>query len=169
VTYNPAHEDQTHVSGAAKLHIPAHAGLRMFVRGSLGVGIPLVSASAGLEFGGSLGLEGALDAAVNVDWTPVKGLDIQASAEIYVQPKLKFDITGFVLVELDLLLTTIELYSKRWQLASVEYGSDLRFGLKLPIHYHEGTPFDLSFDNVQFVTPNISAKDVLSGLVKKIA
>jgi hypothetical protein len=119
--------------------------------------------------GGGLGLAGALDAAVNVDWTPLKGLEIKASAEIYVQPKLKFDITGFVLVEADLFITTIELYSKRWQLASVEYGSDLRFGLKLPIHYREGTPFDLSFDNVEFITPNISAKDVISGLVKKIA
>jgi hypothetical protein len=169
VTYNPAHEEETHVKGAAKLHIPANAGLRMFVRGSLGVGIPIVSASAGLEIGGGLGLEGALDAAVNVDWTPTTGLDIQASAEISVQPKLKFDITGFVLVEADLWIKTIELYSKRWQLAAMEYGSDLKFGVRLPIHYKEGQPFNLSFDNVEFITPNISASDVLSGLIKKIA
>src|SRR5439155_27326343 len=36
ITYNPAHEDQTHITGGAKLHIPAHAGLRLFVRGGLG-------------------------------------------------------------------------------------------------------------------------------------
>jgi hypothetical protein len=169
VTYNPAHEDQTHVSGAAALHIPAHAGLRLFVRGSLGVGIPIVSASAGLEIGGGLGLEGALDAAVNVDWTPAKGLDLTASAAIYVEPKLKFDITGFVLVEVDLWVKTIELYSKRWQLASMEYGSGLRFGLKLPIHYQEGKPFDISFSDIEIVKPDINAMDVLTGLLKKIA
>ncbi len=169
VTYNPAHEEQTHVAGAAKLHIPAHAGLRLFVRGSLGIGIPIVSASAGLEIGGGLGLEGALDAAVNVDWTPTKGLDLTASAEIYVEPKLKFDITGFVLVEADLWITTVELYSKRWQLASLEYGSGLRLGLRLPIHYQEGKPFDISWSDIEIIKPDLNAIDILTGLLKKIA
>jgi uncharacterized protein DUF4157 len=169
VTYSPAHEEDTHVAGGAKLHIPAHAGLRLFVRGSLGAGIPIVSASAGLEVGGGLGLEGALDAAVNVDWTPARGLDITASAEIYVEPKLKFDITGFVLVEADLLIKTVELYSKRWQLAAVEYGSGLRFGLKLPVHYQEDKPFDISFSDIEIIKPELNAKDILTGLIKQIA
>ena len=169
VTYNPAHEDQTKVSGDANLHIPAHAGLRFFVRGSLGVGIPIVSASAGLEIGAALGLEGALDAGVHVEWTPSKGIDLTAQASVYVEPKLKFDITGFVLVEADLLFSTIELYSQRWQLAAFEYGSGLRFGLKFPIHYVEGQPFDISFSDVEFEVPKIDPESVLEGLVKQIA
>jgi hypothetical protein len=169
VDYNPAHEDQTHVQGDAKLHIPAHAGLRMFVRGGLGVGIPIVSAQAGIEIGGQLGLEGALDTGVHMDWTPAKGLALDAKAEVYVEPKLKFDITGFVLVEADLLLTTIELYNKRWQLAAFEYGSGLRFGVSFPVHYEEGKPLDLSLDNVKFQVPDISPKELLSDLIKKIA
>ena len=60
ITYNPDHEDQTHIQGGARLVIPAHAGLRLFIRGSLGAGIPIVSASLGLEVGGQLGLEGAV-------------------------------------------------------------------------------------------------------------
>ena len=169
VTYNPAHEENTKVTGDANLHIPAHAGLRLFVRGSLGVGIPIVSASAGIEIGGALGLEGALDAGVHVEWTPTKGLDLTAQASVYVEPKLKFDVTGFVLVEADLLLTTIELYSKKWQLASFEYGSGLRFGLKFPIHYQEGRAFDISLSDVEFEVPKVDPGELLSGLVKKIA
>jgi hypothetical protein len=169
VTYNPAHEEQTHVTGGAKLHIPAHAGLRLFVRGGLGVGIPIVSAQAGLEIGGQLGLEGAVDAGVQVDWTPTQGLKLDALGEIYVEPKLKFDITGFVLVEADLWITTIELYSKRWQLAGFEYGSGLRFGVKFPIHYEEGKPFDISLSDVQFQVPDIKPKELLSDLIKRIA
>ena len=169
VTYNPAHEDQTHIQGGAKLHIPAHAGLRLFVRGGLGVGIPIVSAQAGIEIGGQLGLEGALDAGVQVDWTPAKGLKLEAFGEIYVEPKFKFDITGFVLVQADLLITTIELYSKRWQLAAFEYGSGLRLGLKFPVKYEEGKPFDISLSDVQFQVPEIKPKELLSDLVKKIA
>jgi len=106
---------------------------------------------------------------VNVDWTPTKGLDITASAEIFVEPKLKFDITGFVLVEADLWIKTIELYSKRWQLASMEYGSGLRFGLRLPIHYQEGKPFDVSWSDIEIIKPDLNAMDILTGLVKKIA
>ena len=169
VTYNPAHEDQTKVTGDANLHIPAAAGLRLFVRGSLGVGIPVVSASAGLEIGAALGLEGALDAGVHVEWTPTKGLDLTAQASVYVEPKFKFDITGFVLVEADLWIKTIELYSKRWQLAAFEYGSGLRFGLKFPIHYAEGQPFDISLSDVQFEVPKIEPESLLKGLIKQIA
>jgi hypothetical protein len=168
VTYNPAHEEQTHVAGKAKLHIPAHAGLRLYISGSIGAGLLIVSAQGGLEIGGSLGLEGALDAGVQVDWTPTHGLKLDAVGEIYVEPKLRFDITGFVKVELDLLLKKVDLYSKRWELAAFEYGSGLRFGVKLPVHYEEGKPFDISLNDVQFQIPEIKPKEILSDLIKKI-
>lgn len=168
VTYNPAHEDQTKVHGHAALHIPAHAGIRLFVRAALGAGIPIVSAQAGLELGGTLGIEGAAHAEVDVDWTPKKGLVLDANASISAEPKFKFDITGFVLVEADLLLKTITLYEKKWQLAAFEYGSGLRLGMKLPIHYEEGKPFNVSLSDIQFEKPNIDAMATLKGLIDKI-
>jgi hypothetical protein len=168
VTYNPAHEEQTTVTGRGKLHIPAHAGLRLFVRGGLGVGIPIVSAEAGLEIGAALGLEGALDAGVEVNWSPMQGLKIDAFGEVYVEPKLKFDVTGFVEVEADLLFKTITLYEKKWQLASFEFGSGLRFGVKFPIHYEEGKPFNVSLDDLEFQVPDIDPMDLLSNLIDQI-
>jgi hypothetical protein len=168
VTYNPSHEDQTRVTGTAKLYIPAHAGLRLFVNGGLGAGIPIVSATATLEVGGSIGLEGAVEASVNVDWMPGRGLVIDALGEIYVQPKFKFDVSGNVLVKADLLLKTVTLYKKRWELASFEYGSNLRFGIRFPIHYQEGQPFDVRLSDVQFEVPHIDPMDLLTGLIKKI-
>lgn len=169
IIFNPDQPERTHVEGGARLHIPAHAGLRLFVRGSLGVGIPIVSASAGLEVGGALGLEGAVDAGVHVDWMPTRGLVLDAAGEIYVEPRFRFDITGFVLVEADLFITTVELYSKRWQLAAVEYGSGLRLGLRFPIHYEEGKPFEMNWSDVQFQIPDVSPRDVLAGLIEQIA
>jgi len=168
ITYNPAHEDQTHVTGRAQLYVPAHAGLRLFVRGGLGVGIPIVDARATITVGGSLGLEGAATADVEVDWLAGRGLIIDASAALYVQPKFKFDVTGEVLVEADLLFKTIELYSKTWQLASFEYGSDLRFGVRFPIHYEEGRDFHVSLSDVEFEVPDIDPMDLLTGLIKRI-
>jgi hypothetical protein len=168
VTYNPAHEENTEVHGHAALHIPAHAGLRLFVSAALGAGIPLVDAKAGLELGGTLGIEGALHAAVDVDWSPKKGLVLDANAEVYAEPKFKFDITGFVLVEVDLLFTTKTLYEKRWQLAAVEYGSGLRLGMKLPVHYEEGKPFSVSLSDIQFEVPQIDPMATIKGLFDKI-
>ncbi len=169
VTYNPAHEEDTVVRGHGEFHVPAHAGLRLSVRGGLGVGIPIVSASANLEVGGQLGIEGAADAAVDVNWSPRTGLQLDATASLSAQPKFKLDVTGLVLVEADLLVSTITLYEKRWQLAAVEFGSDMTFGLTFPIHYKSGEPFDVKLDDVQFQLPEIDPGSMLRDLFAKIA
>ena len=168
VIYNPDRELDTRVSGRAEMFIPAHAGLRLFIRGGIGVGIPIVSATANLEIGGQLGLEGAVRAAVEVDWTPRQGLALDAEGEIFVEPRLTFDITGMVLVEADLLLTTIELYSKRWNLAQFEFGSGLRFGILFPIHYREGEPFEVSWSDVEFQVPDMDPDRILPDLIERI-
>ena len=168
VTYNPAKEEDTTVHGHAALHIPAHAGLRMNVHAALDVGIPLADVEGGIELGGTLGVDGALHAAVDVDWSPKKGLVLDASAEIYAEPKLKFDITGYVKVEVGVGWFSKTLWDKRWELAAVEYGSGLRFGIKLPIHYEEGKPFNVSLSDIQFEVPNIDAMSVFKGLMDKV-
>jgi hypothetical protein len=169
VTYNPDHEDQTQVTGQALFVVPADAGLRLFVQGSLGAGIPVVSASVGLELGGRLGIRGEVRAGVEVAWSPTEGLALDAVAAISAEPRFRFDITGFVLVKADLWVRTIKLYSKRWELAAVEYGSGLQLGASFPIHYREGEPFDVALDDIQFQVPDIDPKQVLKGLVAQIA
>ncbi|HEX2252129.1 MAG TPA: hypothetical protein VHQ65_02550, partial [Thermoanaerobaculia bacterium] len=168
ITYNPEHEEDTRITGDAELQVPAHAGLRLSVRGGLGAGIPIVSATAALEIGGALGLEGMARAGVHLDWSPGQGLVIDAEGEIYVEPALVFDVTGMVLVEADLLVSTIELYSQRWQLAGFSLGSGLRFGLRFPVHYEEGQPFDLDWNQVEFEVPEIDTDQVLAGLMAQI-
>jgi len=169
VTYNPEHEDQTTIHGHARFVVPAHAGLRMFVRGSLGAGIPIVSAQLGLEAGGEIGLAGEASAEATVDWSPSQGLVLDALGSIFVEPKFKFDLTGFAEVTADLLVTEIELYSERWRLAEFEVGSSLRFGVEFPMHYEEGQPFDVNWDQVNFITPDVDVgqmmDDVLSNVV----
>ncbi|MDO8301754.1 MAG: hypothetical protein Q7T18_00780, partial [Sedimentisphaerales bacterium] len=74
ITYNPAHEEETRITGDAHLNIPANAGLRLSVRAGIGLGITGASATGGLDIGGTLGIEGAAEAGVHVDWTPATGL-----------------------------------------------------------------------------------------------
>ena len=105
---------------------------------------------------------------MRVDWTPRRGLVLDAAGEIYAEPKLKFDVTGFVKVDADLFITTISLYERRWELAALEVGSGLRFGIRFPVHYEEGKPFNVSLTDVQFEVPPIEPRAVLENLFKAI-
>ena len=168
VTYNPDHPDDTTVTGTAQFYVPASAGLRLFVFGGVGVGIPVVSATAGLTVFGSIGVAGAASADALVTWTPTAGVVLDAKGEIFVEPKFKFGVNAFVDVSLDLWVDTIELYHHEWKLAAFEYGSNMRFGLTFPLHYESGKPFELSFEQVQWTYPQIDPLDVIGGLVKEL-
>lgn len=165
ITYNPAHEDQTHVTGDAHLSIPADAGARLAVRAGIGLGITGASATGGLEIGGLLGVQGAAEAGVHIDWTPTTGLQIDAVGELSAQPKFRFDVSGYVSVR----ALGFAVYDQRWELAAFEFGSDLRVGARFPIHYVEGQPFDISVDDVEFIVPDIDPHQVLSDLIARVA
>lgn len=165
IEYNPAHEEDTHITGDAHLNIPANAGLRLSVRAGIGLGIPLASVTGGLDIGGTLGIEGAAEAGVHVDWTPTTGLDITAELAVHAQPSFTFDIGGYVSVR----ALGASIYDNRWEFASYTFGSDYRFGIRLPIHYHEGEPFEISTDDIEFEVPDIDTEQLLSGLIERIA
>ncbi|MEQ5801094.1 DUF4157 domain-containing protein [Halomonas sp. H10-9-1] len=165
ITYNPAHEEDTRVTGDAHLSVPADAGLRLSVRAGIGLGITGASATGGLDIGGTLGIEGAAEAGVHIDWTPSDGLDLSANLAIHAQPSFTFDIGGYVSVR----ALGFSVYDERWQFASYSFGSGYRFGIRLPVHYHEGEPFDISLDDVQFEVPDIDTNQLLRGLIGRIA
>jgi len=151
IEYNPSHEENTHVTGDAHLSVPADAGLRLAARAGIGLGITGASATGGLELGGTLGIDGAAEAGVHIDWMPGRGLTIDAEAAFHAQPKFKFDISGYVAVT----ALGFSVYDNRWELAAYEVGSDLRFGVRFPLHYEEGQPFSVSLDDVEFEVPDI--------------
>lgn len=168
VTWNPDHEDQTTVEGNADLHLPAGAGIRLNVSASIGAGIPVVSARLGMEIGGELGIEAAIGASFDINWTPTTGLLLEAEARAYAEPTFRFDITGFARVDLDLLLKTINLWERRWELAAVEVGSGLRLGMRMPVRYQEGEPFEPSLDDIEFEVPQIEPSRVMRDLIAEV-
>lgn len=165
VEYNPDREQDTRITGDASLSIPADAGLRLSVRAGIGLGITGASATGGLEIGGSLGVAGAAEASVHIEWTPSQGLDLEARVGVHAQPSFTFDISGYVSVR----ALGMSVYDNRWEFASYTFGSDYRFGISLPIHYQEGQPFDISLNDVEFEVPDINTNSLLRGLVSRIA
>lgn len=165
ITYNPAREQDTTITGDAHLRVPADAGLRLSVRAGIGLGITGASATGGLEIGGTLGIEGAAEAGVHVDWSPARGLDLNANVSVHAQPAFTFDISGYVSVR----ALGFSVYDQTWELASFRFGSDYRFGIRLPVHYQEGQPFDISLDDVEFEVPDIDPGQLMRGLIGRIA
>ncbi len=167
VTYNPDHEDQTTITGRGVFAIPADAGLTL--RGDLGLGVSIgiASLSGGIEIAGTLGLEGEASAAVDVNWSPQTGLAIDAEGRITVNPKFTFDINAFARASLDLWVTSIS-ETWRYNLASFSWGPDIQFGIVFPVHYREGEPFDMSFDDIEVIYPDLDIVDMAVGLARDI-
>jgi hypothetical protein len=65
-------------------------------------------------------------------------------------------------------VTEIDLYSQRWQLASFEVGSALRFGVEFPLHYEEGRPFELDWDRVRFITPDVDLRQMMDEVIGQV-
>lgn len=164
VTYNPARESETTVTGDARFVIPADAGLRLAARAGIGLGIPGASVTGGLELGGTLGVQGAAEASAHIEWSPARGLSLDAEGYIHAQPKFRFDVSGYVSVS----ALFIDIYDNRWELAGFEAGSDLRVGVRFPIHYREGQPFSLSADDVTFEVPDVDPGALLDDVGEAI-
>lgn len=168
ISYNPDHPEKTRLTGGAQIRIPASAGITLSVHGALGAGIPIVSATLGLEAKGRLGIGGALEAGVDMAWNPTDGLSFDALGAISAQPQLRFDLSGFADVSADVYVTTYELYHKEWKLASFKYGPDMRLGMKFPVHYDSKQGLSMPWDKVEFETPEIDTMKLLEGLIGKV-
>jgi hypothetical protein len=166
-SFDPAQEESAfEFAGGGELYVPAFAELSLGVHGGIGLSLAIASATGGIELRGALGLRGALSAMVEIAYKNNQ-FSVDALAELSAQPSIKFDVNAYVKVDVSLLVTTIEVYRKDWNLASKEWGSGLKIGLRFPVHYVFGQPFEISLSQVEFIVPDIDAtqavKDLLLG------
>lgn len=164
VQYNPSREEDTRVTGDAHLNIPADAGLRLGARAGIGLGITGASATGGVEIGGALGIAGAAEASVHVEWTPTQGVQIDAEGALHASPRFRFDVSGYVSVR----ALGFEVYDHTWELAALELGSDMALGVRFPVRYREGEPFNVSTDDLVFEVPDIDTAALLGQLGRQI-
>ncbi|AEL28441.1 eCIS core domain-containing protein [Cyclobacterium marinum] len=167
ITYNPKREDETTISGHGEFAIPADAGLTL--RGDLGLGVSVAIASltGGIELTGELGLEGEAAAEVDLNWGPQTGLSLDATGRITVNPKFIFEVNAFARASLGVGLLSV---SETWRhnLAGFEWGPDIQFGLVFPVNYREGEAFDMSFDDIEVIYPDLDIANMGKGLARDI-
>lgn len=167
VTYNPDHEDETEIHGHGEFAIPADAGLTL--RGDLGLGVSvaIASLSGGIELAGTLGLEGEASAMVDLSWSPQTGVILDAEGRIMVNPQFTFDVNAFARASLGIGWFSI---SETWRhnLVSFSWGPDIQFGVVFPVHYQEDQPFDISFDDIDVIYPDLDVVDMAKDLARDI-
>lgn len=93
---------------------------------------------------------------------------MEADVGVKASPRFTFDLTGFVDVTADLLLTEIELYSKRWQLASFKYGSVMEVGAKLKVKVENNEVKPISMNDVAFTVPDIDPVGLAKGVLGQV-
>ncbi|MFM9946764.1 MAG: DUF4157 domain-containing protein [Saprospiraceae bacterium] len=167
ITYNPAHPENTNLRGGGRFIIPANAGLTLHADLGLGVSIAIASATGGIEIRGSLGLQGEASASIVLNWNPTTGLELNAEGSITVNPKFTFDINAFLRASLDLY---VDEFSETWRhnLVSFRWGPNIRFGVRFPIHYREGEPFNISIDDLQIIYPDLNLGNMATNLGRHV-
>jgi hypothetical protein len=164
-SFDPAQEESAfEFAGGGELYVPAFAELALGVHGGIGLSLAIASATGGIELIGALGLKGALSAMVDIAYKNNQ-FSVDSMAELSAQPVIRFEVNAYVKVEVSLIFTTIEVYRKDWKLASKEWGSGLKIGLRFPVHYVFGQPFELSLSQVEFIVPDIDAKKAVKDLL----
>jgi hypothetical protein len=167
IKYNPSHPEKTTLSGGGQFVVPADASLKLHADLGLGLSVAIASLTGGIELAGSLGLQGAAQTGIQLNWNPASGLELNALGEVKVSPKFKFDVNLIARASLDLLVTSM---SKNWtyNLKSFEWGPGIEFGLRFPIHYKEGKPFEISFKDIEVIKPDIDIGAMAKGIAMDI-
>jgi len=94
-------------------------------------------------------------------------LSLDATGRITVNPKFLFEINAFARASLGIGFLSV---SETWRhnLAGFEWGPDIQFGLVFPINYQEGETFDMSFDDIEVIYPDLDIVNMGKGLARDI-
>ncbi|WP_435009537.1 DUF4157 domain-containing protein [Tundrisphaera lichenicola] len=151
---------------SGELYVPASAEVSLVLAGGIGVSLLIVKALGGIQATAAAGLFGALSVPVDLRYVGGK-FTAMGAAELFAQPRLRFQLDAFARVEADLFVTTVELYSKTWKLAAFEWGGDFKIGLRFPVAYTFGEPFRLSLDQLEFIAPQVDVRKAVRDLITK--
>lgn len=156
--FDPAQPETLHVSGDARFHVPAEAGVDASLDAGVSLGAAVIRATAGLNLRAGVVARADVATAAHLDWRPATGLHLHANLNTSVSPALRFSVNGYAEVVADAFVTSFSLWRKDWNLAQREIGSNLALGINAPVDYYSderGVQFDPNA--VSFQVPSLNA------------
>jgi hypothetical protein len=159
IDYDTANPDAMTITGGADFEMRAYAMIKVGVDLDLGLSIGIASISGGLGLNAGVILEAKQPLLhTELKWSPKSGFDFQGLAQVVLSPKLFFSVDAHVKAHV-VLAGDYTLIDK--QLVNKEFDPGLDFGMKLPFHYQQGKPFNLSFSDIEFVYPKFDSQTLM--------
>jgi hypothetical protein len=165
--FNPANIsiDTLKLSGNADFEVPAKAGISLTATAN-------ISAKALVaELGGAIGITAEagipadpplVKANAKFSWSQAEGFDLESSAALNFQPQLKFSLSGEVFAKLNVVVDTITVWSRKWELGSASFKLPLSVTASAKLGYNSktGLRFDPAKD-ISIPKPELSSDDFL--------
>nr|HMT28431.1 DUF4157 domain-containing protein [Bacteroidia bacterium] len=128
------------VKGHGQLDIPAFAEAGIQVELRAGIGILVVDVSVGINGSIAIAITGNAGLIVNFEWNEANGFRLfDTLAYLKAQTELVAKLGGNVKVNLDLLFTTINLYTKNFNIGEKRWPLGLDLNLAFPLGFAGGS------------------------------
>jgi hypothetical protein len=155
----------------------AHAEVYLAIQAGLKARVLIAALSGSLGGEAGLGLDAEAGGKIDAAWDMEKGLRFkEIRAYLNVTPKAIFRLTGQVSVDLDLWVTTINLYYHKWVLAEKSLDlSGITLNVDFPIRFKENGNIELpSYESMNVQKPDFNGEsgkaildDAINGEAKK--
>lgn len=141
----------------ASLSSHAKAGFIFTISAGVSVSIAIIKLGAHINGSVDLGLEAEVGASANAHWDMQKGLQLEsAEAHLTGVPKVAFILSGDITADVDLWLTSYQVYKREMELGRKELDlSQFAFGLSVPLKIDESGKIEgIDYDKIK-VTPEL--------------
>lgn len=146
----------------------AKAEAYMEIKASLGAEVLIAQIRGSLGGSAGIGVQAEAGGEISAGWNHEKGLQLkEIIARVAINPYAVFRLTGSLSVDLDLWLTTINLYYKEWVLAEGQADlSGISLNVEFPIRFNDNGDLEkIDYDQLKVQQPEFSGdqgKQVLS-------
>ncbi len=162
--YNPDRPEEASITGESQFDLSASAEVGLSITGGIGAGLAIVEATGEVGIRAGLGLVLTGGAQVQVGWTPVGGLEVDAGIFGEARPKFRVSLIAEARVVVDALLWSGELWSEDWEHELASFGPDVVWRAELPASWSEQSGLDLNINNLELTYPDISLSDFAAGV-----
>jgi hypothetical protein len=160
--FSPLEDDpDIDITAGAKLSIPAEAGLSARIKAGLSIDAFVASVSGNIIVTGSATLRGGASAEAKVHYTKQRfSFDAAAAIEAGLILGLSLDASVEAKAGFGWLSVSTE---KVWNLASYQYDTGLKAGMKAKFHYASDEPFKApSLNDIEWITPNLDGGKLIN-------
>ncbi len=165
ISYTLGDPDSAVIHGESHLNFGMEAGLELALSGGLGLGAAVADVTGEVGITAALVLNVDAGADLDVNWTPLTGLEIDMALRGSASPSFRVGVFGQVAASVALYG---EVWSERWDRTLAEFGSGLEVGITQPASWDEENGLELDFANAEFTYPEFDIEEISSSIMDRI-